>query len=141
MNNQLSKPTNTLWNKLAFSGPFAPLIATYLIGLPILSFFRLALVLWQSERVIATGQLIQVFLQGLRVDLILLGLMILIPLLLSSLFTLCKAWRQWRYFTLVWLIISITLIVFLEMASFGFIAEYDVRPNRLFIEYLKYPKK
>lgn len=142
MNNQPSKPiNNTLWNKLAFSGPFAPLIATYLIGLPIFSLFRLALVLWQSERVMATGQLVQVFLQGLRVDLILLGLMILIPLLLSPLFTLCKAWRQWRYFTLVWLIISITLIVFLEMASFGFIAEYDVRPNRLFIEYLKYPQE
>ncbi len=142
MNNQPSKPlNNTLWNKLAFSGPFAPLIATYLIGLPVLSFFRLALVLWQSERVMATGELLQVFLQGLRVDLILLGLFILIPLLLSPIFTIFKAWRQWRYFTLVWLIISITLIVFLEMASFGFIAEYDVRPNRLFIEYLKYPKE
>ncbi len=132
---------NKFWSKLAFSGPFAPLLAIYIIGLPVLSVFRLALVLWQSERVIATGQVVQVFLQGLRVDFILLGLVILIPLLLSPLFTLCKAWRQWRYFTLVWLVISITLIVFLEMASFGFIAEYDVRPNRLFIEYLKYPKE
>ncbi|MGJ8619488.1 MAG: LTA synthase family protein [Methylophilaceae bacterium] len=142
MNNQPSQPLNKkLWNKLVFSGPLAPLLTIYMIGLPVLSVFRLALVLWQSERVMATGQLLQVFLQGLRVDLILLGLIILIPLLLSPLFTLLKAWRQWRYFTLVWLIISITLIVFLEMASFGFIAEYDVRPNRLFIEYLKYPQE
>jgi phosphoglycerol transferase MdoB-like AlkP superfamily enzyme len=132
---------NKFWNKLALLGPFAPLLAIYMIGLPVLSLSRLILVSWQSKRVLATGQLVQVLLQGLRVDLILLGLVILIPLLLSPLFTLSKAWRQWRYFTLVWLVISITLIVFLEMASFGFIAEYDVRPNRLFIEYLKYPKE
>jgi phosphoglycerol transferase MdoB-like AlkP superfamily enzyme len=142
MNNQATPLLkNKFWNELAFSGSFAPLLATYLIGLPILSLFRLILVFWQSERVLSTGQLSQVFLQGLRVDLILLGLIILIPLLLSPLFTLFKAWRQWRLFTLFWLIITITFIVFLEMASFGFIAEYDVRPNRLFIEYLKYPQE
>jgi len=85
---------NKFWNALAFSGPFAAFVATYLIGLPILSLFRLSLVLWQSDRVIATAQLLQVFLQGLRVDFILLGLIILIPLLLSPLFMLLKAWRQ-----------------------------------------------
>jgi phosphoglycerol transferase MdoB-like AlkP superfamily enzyme len=31
------------------------------------------------------------------------------------------------------------LLVFLEAATPGFIHEYDVRPNRIFVEYLKYP--
>ena len=142
MNNQSTHLLKRkFWEKLTVIGPFAPLLSTYLIGLPIFSLFRLVLVIWQSERVMATDQIVQVFSQGLRVDLILLGLIVLIPLLISPLFTLYKAWSQWRFFTFIWLIISITLIVFLEMASFGFIAEYDVRPNRLFIEYLKYPNE
>jgi len=132
---------NYFWSKLGFVGPYAPFLATYIIALPLLSLFRLTLVMWQSERVIATEQMLQVFLQGIRVDLILLGLMILIPLLLSPTFMLLKAWKQWRFFSWFWVILSITLIVFLEIASFGFIAEYDVRPNRLFIEYLKYPQE
>jgi phosphoglycerol transferase MdoB-like AlkP superfamily enzyme len=33
------------------------------------------------------------------------------------------------------------LLVFLEVATPGFINEYDVRPNRIFVEYLKYPNE
>ena len=139
--NPITLISTSIWKKLAFAGPYAPLLALYIIGLPLLVLSRLALVLWQSERVIATGQMLQVFMQGFRVDLILLGLIVLIPILLSSLFMLLKAWKPWQWFTRVWLILSIVLIVFLEIASFGFIAEYDVRPNRLFIEYLKYPQE
>ena len=36
---------------------------------------------------------------------------------------------------------QILLLVFLEIATPGFIMEYDVRPNRIFVEYLKYPNE
>ena len=131
----------SLWEKLQFTGSYAPIIAIYIIGLPLLSLARISLMLWQSERVISAQVISQMVVQGLRVDLILLGLMALIPLLLSPLFIIFKAWKPWKFFTYIWLISAITLIIFLEMATPGFIVEYGTRPNRLFIEYLKYPQE
>lgn len=132
---------NSVWRQLSVSGPYAPLIATYLIGLPLLSLSRFGLLLWQSERVSSTHLVSDILLQGLRVDLILLSLIVLIPLLLSPLFVIFKAWKEWRYLTFIWLITTLSLVIFLEAASPGFIAEYNTRPNRLFIEYSKYPQE
>lgn len=39
------------------------------------------------------------------------------------------------------MIFSINLLVFLEALTHGFITEYDVGPNHLFVEYLKYPNE
>ena len=36
------------------------------------------------------------------------------------------------------MIFSIILLVLLEVVTHGFITEYDVRPKRLFVVYLKY---
>jgi phosphoglycerol transferase MdoB-like AlkP superfamily enzyme len=41
----------------------------------------------------------------------------------------------------LWLMISIVAVLFFELATPTFINEYDLRPNRLFIEYLLYPKE
>ena len=123
-------------NKL---GPFAPLFAMLLLGLVILSLSRLGLVFWKFGRVDATGKLAQVLLQGVRVDLIQLSLMALIPLLLAPILATKQLFKVWQKFTYVWVILGIVLLVFLEAATPGFIGEYDVRPNRIFVEYLKYP--
>jgi len=130
---------NRFWNRLHFSGFYAPLLALYLIALPILTLSRAGLMLWQSERVAATGIWPEMLLQGLRVDIIQLGLLVIIPLLLAPLFFHRKAWSWWRRFTFFWVVASIMLLVFMEAATPGFIGEYDSRPNRLFVEYLKYP--
>lgn len=134
-----SQLKNTLWRQLSHSGPYAPLLALYIIGLPLLSLSRIGLLFWQLDRVQATHQLFDVFFQGIRVDCILLGLIALVPLLLSVIFVLFNAWRKWQLFTYIWLIVAITFIILLEAATPGFMAEYGVRPNRLFIEYLKFP--
>lgn len=130
-----------LWEKLHAFGPYAPLIAMYMMALPILSLSRIGLMLWQSERVVATGVWPEMLLQGIRVDIIQLGLLVLLPLLIAPLFAHKKAWQWWKYFSYLWVAISIVLLIFLEAASPGFIAEYNARPNRLFVEYLKYPKE
>lgn len=122
-------------------GPFAPLLAMILVGLVILSVSRISLVIWKLKRVAATGMLSQILLQGVRTDIIQLGLLCLIPAALIPLAAFDASWSVWRQFTYYWVIISILLLVFLELATPGFIAEYDVRPNRLFVEYLKYPKE
>lgn len=134
----MNSKLNRYWQSLARLGPYAPLATMFVAGLLILSLSRFGLVGWKLERVYATGQLVNVLLQGLRVDIIQLSLLSLIPLLLLPLFALIKL-RGWRAFTYIWVIAAITLLVFLEVATPGFIAEYDIRPNRIFVEYLKYP--
>ena len=127
------------WQKTAAFSFYTPLIALYLLAIPMLSLSRLLLTIWQSDRVIATDFWPQLLLQGIRVDFIQLGLMVLIPIILMPLFAHKKLWSAWKKFTFVWVIFSATLLVFLEAATPGFIAEYGVRPNHLFVEYLKYP--
>ena len=130
-----------IWHAGNKLGPFAPLVIMVLLGLIILSATRIGLVLWKFDRVIATGKLVEVLLQGVRVDIIQLGLLALIPLVLAPLLAI-KCWfNAWQVFTYFWVIISIVLLVFLEASTPGFITEYDVRPNRLFVEYLKYPNE
>ncbi|MDP2248291.1 MAG: LTA synthase family protein, partial [Nitrosomonadales bacterium] len=127
------------WKRLESLGFYAPLVTMYLISLPLLSLSRAGLMIWQSERVAATGIWPEMLLQGLRVDIIQMGLLVIIPLLLAPLFAHAKTWPWWRWFTFFWVVLAVTLLIFLEAATPGFIGEYDTRPNRLFIEYLKYP--
>jgi phosphoglycerol transferase MdoB-like AlkP superfamily enzyme len=129
------------WKKLEPFGAYAPLIAMYVISLPILTLSRIGLMIWQSERVSATGVWPEMLLQGFRIDIIQLGLLAIIPLLIAPLFASQRAWGWWKVFTYFWVTLSVILLIFLEAASPGFITEYDARPNRLFIEYLKYPKE
>jgi phosphoglycerol transferase MdoB-like AlkP superfamily enzyme len=135
------KLQHTFWHISKKMGPYAPLVAMFLLGLLILSASRLGLVLWKLDRVNATGKLLEILLQGIRVDIIQLGLMAIIPLLLAPILATRHFFNFWRKFTYIWVILSIVLLVFLEVATPGFIAEYDVRPNRIFVEYLKYPKE
>lgn len=131
----------TLWKKLAIFGPYAPFIAMYMIALPILSFARIGLLLWQAERVAATGAWANIILQGIRVDMIQLGLLTIIPLVIAPIFFHQRLWHLWKKLSYVWVFLSLLLLIFLEAASPAFIAEYATRPNRLFVEYLSYPEE
>ena len=135
------KSQHALWHVSKKMGPYAPLVAMMLLGLVILSASRLGLVLWKLDRVNATGKLLEILLQGIRVDIIQLSLLAIIPLLLAPILATRRFFNFWRKFTYIWVILSIVLLVFLEASTPGFIAEYDVRPNRIFVEYLKYPKE
>lgn len=128
-----------IWRIANRLGPFAPLVAMILLGLIVLSLSRVGLVLWKFDRVQATGELVNILLQGIRVDLIQLSLTALIPLLLAPVLATKRFFSIWQKFTYIWVIVAIVLLVFLEAATPGFINEYDVRPNRIFVEYLKYP--
>eukprot|EP00256_Glycine_max_P060084 XP_014628802.1 uncharacterized protein LOC106797998 [Glycine max] len=133
------RSSSKLWAIGHWFGPYAPLIVMFISGLVFLSLTRLGLVVWKWERVQATGELCQILLQGVRVDVIQLGLLAIIPVLLSPVLATRKFFNVWRGFTFWWVLLSLVLLVFLEAATPGFILEYDVRPNRIFVEYLKYP--
>lgn len=130
-----------IWRLANKIGPYAPLVAMLLLGLILLSLSRLGLVLWKFDRVTTTGKLAEILVQGIRVDIIELFLISLIPLLLAPILATKQFFNYWRIFTYIWVIAAIALLLFLEAATPGFIAEYDVRPNRIFVEYLKYPNE
>jgi phosphoglycerol transferase MdoB-like AlkP superfamily enzyme len=124
----------TLW-----AGPFAGVLQLLLLGVAIFSLSRAGLVAWQWDRVAATGIVWQILGQGVRADLIMLGYLIAVPLVLSPLLAHQKTLKLWKNVTVVWGTFALIFIVFMELSTPQFVMQYDVRPNRLFIEYLSYP--
>ncbi|HEY1042935.1 MAG TPA: LTA synthase family protein [Telluria sp.] len=125
----------------SWAGPYVSLVQMLLIGLAVLSLSRIALVAWQWDRVSATGIVDAILVQGVRADLILLGYFLALPLLLAPLLAHRFSARLWKTLTVSWATFALIAIVFMEVSSPQFIMQYDVRPNRLFIEYLSYPKE
>lgn len=108
--------------------------------LVILSVCRLILVIWQWQRVTDADMLANIFVQGLRFDLVLTGLFLAIPVLvfpvLASTRFLVPAWRALLRFGLP---LALVTIVFMECSTPSFIDQFDSRPNMLFFEYLNRP--
>ena len=124
-----------------WAGPYATLLQMVLAGLAILSVSRLGLVAWQWERVRATGILGQIMAQGVRADLILLGYLLALPLALAPFLAQRYAARAWKLFSVAWASTGLLFIIFMELSTPQFIMQYDFRPNRLFVEYLSYPRE
>ena len=109
-------------------------ISTYVC----LSLSRLLLSAWQYKRVYKAGGLLPIMLGGLRVDTTTVGFAVALPLLLAPWFNDVLLAQQINivYLSVMWL-----LILLPELSSVQFIMEYDVRPNRLYTDYLKHPKE
>jgi len=137
----IKKLHQSIWQLSSRLGPFAPFVAMLILGLILLSASRIGLVIWKFDRVANTGKLVEILLQGVRVDIIQLFLISLVPLLLAPILATQRLFKIWQKFTYVWVMAAIILLVFLEVSTPGFINEYDVRPNRIFVEYLKYPNE
>ncbi|GGX93161.1 LTA synthase family protein [Pseudoduganella dura] len=121
------------------AGPYAILLRMLFIGLAVLSLSRIALMGWQWDRVMAEGIPGQMLLQGVRADLILLGYLLAVPLLLAPLLAHRSTIGLWRRLTLGWATAALVFVVFMECSTPQFLMQYDVRPNRLFVEYLAAP--
>ncbi|MGI4843704.1 MAG: LTA synthase family protein [Janthinobacterium lividum] len=125
----------------SWAGPYVTILQMSLFGMFLLSFSRLSMMVWQWDRVRQTGIPSEILLQGARADLILLGYFIAIPLLLAPVLAHPSRASIWKWFTSSWATFALMFIVFMEMSSPQFIMQYDVRPNRLFVEYLSYPRE
>lgn len=132
---------HSLWfaRRFRWTGQYLTLFHLLLAGLVVLSASRLALVIWQWDRVSGAGIVISTFVQGARADLILLGYLLVVPLAFAPLSAIGKAAKWWNVATAWWASFALIFIVFMELATPQFIMQFDVRPNRLFIEYLSYP--
>ncbi|HEU4620105.1 MAG TPA: LTA synthase family protein [Gammaproteobacteria bacterium] len=110
--------------------------------LAMLTLVRAALVVWQLERVTAAHMIGTVFLEGLRFDLVLLGFFYLVPVFTFVIFfTSERALSVGRPLLRAYLLLVFGFALFLELATPSFINQYDARPNRIFFEYLIYPKE
>ncbi|WP_324617102.1 hypothetical protein [Shewanella psychropiezotolerans] len=129
-------------SRLSFLGPFRSILSFCLIALIIVTLSRIGLGLWQIERVSAVDGWSHLLLQGLRVDLATLCWLWGIAALGTAIFSGDHAiGRGWNKILRIWLTLGLWLILFLEVSSPSFIQEYGIRPNRLYIEYLIYPKE
>ena len=107
-----------------------------------LSLSRLMLIGIHWDRVAPADGAGFILLQGLRFDIILLGIMFGPVFMFKPWFHTFSFLRQigkWGFS--VYLAIFISLAFFVEASTISFIAEYDSRPNYLFVEYLAYPKE
>ncbi|WP_249930190.1 LTA synthase family protein [Pseudoalteromonas sp. S4389] len=102
---------------------------------------RIGLLLWQQQRLV-DGDSLAVLMGGLRIDLSSLGYLsaLAVLMLLANVFLRSKTTLFQHAFTLYSSLV-VTLIVVVEASTPAFINQYDVRPNRLFVEYLDYPQE
>ncbi|WP_372378464.1 LTA synthase family protein [Vibrio natriegens] len=123
-------------------GPLQPIAVFSLFSLAFLSLSRILLLFWQSDRIESFQDLIYILGQGIRVDFATLCWLFILPALLSALLPLKgKIGNGWKWILRLWMVAGLWILVYMELATAPFIQEYDLRPNRLFIEYLIYPKE
>ncbi len=121
---------------------FKSLFIMALICLVVMTLSRIGLSLWQLERVNDAQGWSHLLPQGLRVDIAslcwLFGIAALGQAFLSGNHAIGKLWQL---ILRLWLTLGLWLVIFLEASTPAFIEEYGFRPNRLYIEYLIYPKE
>ncbi len=116
-------------------GPLAPVLVFYLSGLLVLSVFRTALCINYFEIVSKTKNFLLIFPIGVRIDTILLCYILLLPFLLLIILPLRIAEKLSGLLS-AYLAVVISSVVFLEIATFPFMAEFYTRPDRIFLEYM-----
>jgi phosphoglycerol transferase MdoB-like AlkP superfamily enzyme len=107
-------------------------------ALILLTAFRLAFALWQWPRVRQAGGLLPILIGGLRID------ALMIDALSAPVILLAPWLGQYPVMTTVaaiWFTFAWFLLTLLEVSTPQFIIEYDTRPNRLYVDYLKHPQE
>ena len=117
-----------------------PLFNFFLIGLIITTLSRLILFFVFKDRVTLIEDYWRIFTIGLRFDLIMLCYLSVLPAALISLLP-DSILKYFNKFLNIYFILFLFLFFFMELSTLNFIHEYDTRPNRLFLDYLIYPKE
>ncbi len=96
----------------------------------LLTLIRAAYGLWQFPRLDETNALMPLFLQGLRFDLALIGLVCLIPVVLGSLLSMSEGTRGLAKFVITsFLMLGLLLILTLELITPWFVQNQGLRPD------------
>src|SRR5258705_10516682 len=117
-----------------------PVFNFIVFGLLITTLSRLFLFFLFKDRVVETEHFWYIFPIGLRMDLILLCYISFLPAILITFLP-----NKWIKFTNKFLVfygfLFLFLILFVELATPDFVKQYDTRPNRIFLDYLIYPRE
>jgi len=129
-------------NLKKITGVFYPFFLFIILSLGVFSLSRISLSFWQFERVQAANGWIPIILQGIRIDISTLVWEVGVIALLSSFLSYDNiGGRIWNAAARIWLTFFFAINIFMEAVTPSFITEYGIRPNRLFVEYLIYPKE
>lgn len=119
-----------------------PVMIFMLAAFAITTLSRAGLLLWQSERLLSQTEVWTVLLFGARIDLATFCYWIAPAVLITFLLpNVARLQRLGQLLSRSWLALGLVIIAFMETATPTFISEYDLRPNRLFVEYLEFPQE
>tara|TARA_R110001632_G_scaffold41641_2_gene104915 strand:- start:94024 stop:95988 length:1965 start_codon:yes stop_codon:yes gene_type:complete len=122
--------------------PLKPYLFFLVVTLFCLTVSRLFLMVWKFDRIDSMDDWVTLLGFGLRIDLASISYIIGIPAVISLLISgIPYLNRVWNILTRIWLTSTFVLLIFMEASTPAFIEEYSLRPNRLFVEYLLYPKE
>jgi phosphoglycerol transferase MdoB-like AlkP superfamily enzyme len=122
------------------SGPLAPLLFFIVSALVLFFLSRLALNLIYWDRVIQDPKFYKLYIIGVRMDMIVICYFLFLP----AIFFLLLPKSILRYIKYLWIFyftFFIGFAFFMEMSTFAFIREYDLRPDSIFVKYLKHFKE
>lgn len=122
-------------------GPYRLPITIGVIFVLVCSLSRIVLIALHAGSLGSTAELSQLLLWGLRIDLQTMGILVAPALLITLLFHHHATVAVWRPLIVAYFAAFGVLIALLELSTPDFIAEYGVRPNRLFFEYLSNPRE
>ncbi len=140
---QAKASTQTLSRSITKRFTYYNLLSYFFIfALTLLSLSRILLLQWQSDRITSFNDWLTVVTNGLRIDISTLCYLLIIPTLCSAVVLFIgRGTKLLKWFLRIWLVSIMMILVYMEVLTPTFILEYDLRPNRLFIEYLIYPKE
>lgn len=117
-----------------------PLGCFALMALIVLQASRLVLVWLYAGHVAGPGTAIEIVLTGLRFDLVIVAYVCLLPLLVAIVAPgMVLLSRAWRMVLATWLCAWLVVLVFNEAATPSFMAEFGLRPNQIYVQYLNTP--
>lgn len=118
------------------------LLKIYLLFITLFFLGRLGLYTFYFDRLgdISFTESLLSFLYGLKLDTMTTSIVLIIPALLLAITPQALAKYAGRFIN-GYVLFFLLVALYIENATFPFVAQYDVRPNYLFIEYLKYPKE
>lgn len=121
-------------------GPVGPVLLWLVTLLILLSAFRLLHSVLYAHRVVQVDGWGWMPLIGLRLDLVLGIYLSALPLLALVVFPMTW-WRRHPKILATYAAVILGVLIYLELATIPFMAEFDSRPNRIFVEYLAYPRE
>jgi phosphoglycerol transferase MdoB-like AlkP superfamily enzyme len=104
----------------------------------ILSLSRIAMLAWYWDRVEPTGGSWFILLQGIRFDIVLMG-MVMGPALLAAPWV--SGYRKSVAGLRYYMVAVAVFVSWVELGTIPFIDQYDSRPDYVYVEYLVYPRE